>query len=234
MEIIFLWKQVYSVFLSLLPLLYYNISMRSINKYVRLEILVWIIIILVLMLAASLLYRHSQRQYETHKIFMSDIDGLIVGSPVKLMGVQVGYVNDIKIVDDNVYIRFVIKDKDLHLPWGTTATVEFSGMAGSRSLELYPPENHDDGENVDYIRVVNPTRLSKSLSLLYEMYNKFMDICFGISAFSASLNDADLDLELPKDKNNLQFVNFLEFANRWLDNSNNKVSELGNKWRKDK
>ncbi len=208
--------------------------MRSISKYVRLEILVWIIIILALMLVSSLLYRHSQKEYETHKIFMSDIDGLIVGSPVKFMGVQVGYVSNIKIVDDNVYIKFIIKDKNLHLPWGTMATVEFSGMAGSRSLELYPPENVDDGENVDYIRVVNPTRLSKSLSLLYEMYNKFMDICFGISAFSASINAADLDLELPSQKDNLQFVNFLEFANRWLDNSNDKVSELGKKWRKDK
>ncbi len=208
--------------------------MHTSNKYLRLEILVWIIVILVLLLLSSILYRNSQKQYETHKIFMSDIDGLIVGSPVKLMGVQVGYVNDIKIVDDNVYIRFIIKDKDLHLPWGTTATVEFSGMAGSRSLELYPPENIADGENVDYIRVVNPTRLSKSLHLLYEMYNKFMDICFGISAFSASMRAADLDLELPSEKDNLQFVKFLEFADGWLDNSNNKVSELRKKWRKDK
>ncbi len=208
--------------------------MRRFNKYIRLELLVWIIAILIVILAASLFYRHSQKQYETHKIFMSDIDGLIIGSPVKLMGVQVGYINDIKIVDDNVYIKFIIKDKDLHLPWGTTATVEFSGMAGSRSLELYPPESAADGENVDYIRVVNPTRLSKSLSLLHEMYNKFMDICFGISAFSASINAADLDLELPENNNNLQFVNFLEFANRWLDNSNNKASELRKKWQKDK
>ncbi len=208
--------------------------MHSINKYLRIEIMVWIIIILLLMLVSSILYRHSQKQYETHKIFMSDIDGLIVGSPVKLMGVQVGYVNDIKIVDDNVYIRFIIKDKNLHLPWGTTATVEFSGMAGSRSLELYPPKNNDGGENIDYIKVVEPTRLSKSMNLLYEMYNKFMDICLGISAFSASINAADLDLELHSENDDLQFVNFLEFVNRWLDNSNNKVSEIENRLRKDK
>lgn len=207
--------------------------MKNFNKYIRIEILVWIILILAFFLSISVLYRQSQKEYETHKIFMSDIDGLIVGSPVKLMGVQVGYVSDIKIVDDNVYIKFIIRDKNIHLPWGTTATVEFSGMAGSRSLELYPPTGADDGENVDYIKVVNPTRLSKSLSLLYEMYNKFMDICFGISAFNASINAADFALEIPQNNDNLQFVKFLEFTNRWLDNSNNRVSEFGKKLRKD-
>ena len=105
------------------------------------------------------------------------------------MGVQVGYVNRIKIVGDNVYIRFIIKDKDLHLPWGTLATVEFSGMAGSRSLELYPPEDVADGEQVDYIHAVNPTRLSQSMHVLDDMYNKFTDICYGLSSFGAKFEN---------------------------------------------
>ncbi len=206
--------------------------MLNAKKYIRIEILLWIIVLLLILLGSTILWKNSQKEYETHKIFMSDIDGLIIGSPVKLMGVQVGYISDIKIVDNNVYIKFIIKDKNLHLPWGTKATVEFSGMAGSRSLELYPPDKITDGENVDYIEVIEPTRLSKSLHMLYDMYNKFMDICFGIAAFNANMSDADLKLEVTKE--NIQFINLLEFADEWLDNSNNKVTEIGKKLRKDK
>jgi len=212
--------------------LYYNWVMGDKRKSLQLEILLWIAVILLLLLGFSVSYRNGQKQYETHKIFLADVDGLIVGSPVKLMGVQVGYVKKIKIVGDSVYIRFVIKDKDLHLPWGTTATVEFSGLAGSRSLELYPPDGVEEGEQVDYIHVVNPTRLSQSLHLLYEMYNKFTDICYGLSSFGTKLES--IDMNFGEKNSNLQFANFLDFANSWLDNSNNKISELRKKYRKGK
>lgn len=202
------------------------------RRSLHIEIFIWIIAILLLLLAFSVSYHNSQKQYETHKIFLSDIDGLIVGSPVKLMGVQVGYVKRLRVVGDSVYIKFVIKDKDLHLPWGTVATVEFSGMAGSRSLELYPPENVKEGQQVDYIQVQSPTRLSQSLNLLYEMYNKFTDICYGMSAFGAKFQQ--IDLKFAEGNSNLQFANFLDFANHWLDNSNNKISELRKKYRKEK
>lgn len=203
------------------------------SKYLHIEILIWIIAILLLLLGFSISYRNSQKQYETHKIFMADVDGLIVGSPVKLMGVQVGYVNRIRIVGDSVYLRFIIKDKNLHLPWGTVATVEFSGMAGSRSLELYPPNNISEEENVDYIKVVNPTRLSDSMTLLYEMYNKFMDICYSLSHFSAQLSGVEATPCVHKNSS-LQFAKFIEFTNYWLDNSNNKLREFRKKHWKEK
>lgn len=203
------------------------------SKYIHIEILIWIIAILLLLLGFSVSYRNSLKQYETHKIFMADVDGLIVGSPVKLMGVQVGYVNRIRIVGDSVYLRFIIKDKDLHLPWGTVATVEFSGMAGSRSLELYPPQAIVDEENVDYIKVVNPTRLSQSMHLLHEMYNKFMDICFGLSHFGSKLKAFNGELT-EDEKSDLQFAKFVEFKKYLVHNSNNKFSKCGKKYWKDR
>lgn len=210
------------------------------SKYLHIEILIWIIAVLLLLLGVSVSYRNSQQQYEIHKIFLEDVDGLIVGSPVKLMGVQVGYINRMRIVGDNIYVRFIIKDKNLHLPWGTVATVEFSGMAGSRSLELYPPSAIIEEENVDYIKVVNPTRLSHSMSLLYEMYNKFMDICFGMSNFAGQIKNSGIDTLLKNNNTNktknshLQFAKFLEFTNDWLDNSNNKVLKFREKHWKEK
>lgn len=195
------------------------------RKYIRIEILIWIIAILLLCLGFSVHYRNSLKQYETHKIFLADVDGLIVGSPVKLMGVQVGYISRIKIVGDNVYLRFIIKDKDLHLPWGTTATVEFSGMAGARSLELYPPTEGDKEQNTDYIKVMNPTRLSESARMLYQMYNKFMDICFGMSLFGNKLKT----IELPKSSESVDFSDAIDSANKALEDANNKVIILQEK-----
>ena len=203
------------------------------SRFLHIEILIWIIVVLLIILGGTTCYRNSLKQYETHKIFMEDIDGLIVGSPVKLMGVQVGYINRIRIVGDSVYLKFIIKDKDVHLPWGTVATVEFSGMAGSRSLELYPPNSVADGENVDYIKVVNPTRLSQSLSLLYEMYHKFMDICYGLSNFGNQLERINFHIN-SQEFSNLHFEKFLEFTDCWLDNSNNKIFDFTKKYRKEK
>ena len=52
----------------------------------------------------------TEKGEEVHKIFVSDVDGLIVGSPVNLMGVPVGHVTKLKFVrDDEIYIRFIIK-----------------------------------------------------------------------------------------------------------------------------
>ena len=65
---------------------------------------------------------------------MPDVDGLIVGSPVRMMGIEVGHVTKIKPIKDEVFVRFIITEKDLKIPQGTVATVEFSGMAGSKSL----------------------------------------------------------------------------------------------------
>ena len=196
--------------------------MDSKLKYIRIEILIWIIALLLLLLGITVHYRNSLKQYETHKIFLSDIDGLIVGSPVKLMGVQVGYVSKIKIVGDSVYLRFIIKDKNLHLPWGTMANVEFSGMAGARSLELYPPSSESKEQELDYIKVINTTRLSESARMLYQMYNKFMDICFGMSLFGNKLNT----IEIPSSTVEFEISDSINSANKWLDNANSKVIDI--------
>lgn len=78
--------------------------------------------------------------------FLCDVDGLIVGSPVKFMGVQVGYIEKVKIVSNEVYLKIVITAKDVELPKGSIATVEFNGMGGSKSLEIYPPTDESIAE----------------------------------------------------------------------------------------
>lgn len=114
---------------------------------------------------------------------MPDVDGLVVGSPVKFMGVQVGYIEKIKIVREEVYIKVVITDKEVTLPKGSVATVEFNGMGGSKSLEVYPPTQESLAVN-KLIVVQSPTRLNDALGLLSEMFDKIDSITTRMSVFA--------------------------------------------------
>lgn len=90
-------------------------------------------------------------------MFFNDVDGLIKGSPVKIQGYQVGYVSNIAIVNEDVFITFIITDKKLEMPENLSATIAFTGMGGSKSLELFVPPEGSKAKN--YITTIEPRRL---------------------------------------------------------------------------
>jgi preprotein translocase subunit YajC len=208
------------------------------------ELAVWtFVLVLIVSIGVFLFIRHEE-SFETHKIKMPDIDGLIVGSPVNLMGVPVGNVTKTKIInEDEILVKFKIKNRNVHIPKGTMATVEFSGLGGSKSLELYPPiedktvtkdllVNYDK----DYILVERPKRLRDCWSLLYQMYQKIINIASSLSEFGEKMNDADL---IPSDTNAKDTIKFVDYADNWVDNSysnmhNNKkllkIREISNEY----
>ena len=125
------------------------------------ELLIWLIVvfIIVAIINTTKMYIESNDEND-YQVFLQDVDGLIVGSPVRMMGIEVGHVTKIKPVKDEVYVKFVITTPDVYIPQGTRITVEFSGMAGSKSLELYLPQ---EGDYIDkttpLITVMPPKRL---------------------------------------------------------------------------
>lgn len=64
----------------------------NIRVYAWIEFAIWLIIIAIAVLSFRYHNYQSQKQYKSYQIFMEDVDGLIVGSPVKFLGVQIGYV----------------------------------------------------------------------------------------------------------------------------------------------
>lgn len=166
--------------------LMYNCDMRIFNgmhKYVWLEFVVWFFILCVTVAGIKIHCYHKEKSLVTYQIFMPDVDGLVVGSPVKFMGVQVGYIEKIKIVREDVYIKIVITDKGVTLPKGSVATVEFNGMGGSKSLEVYPPTKESLAIN-KLIVVENPKRLNDALGLLSQMFDKIGSITTRMSFFA--------------------------------------------------
>lgn len=198
------------------------------------ELIVWILILTAISSTFIILKNTYKSKLNTYQIFLPDVDGLIKGSPVKLMGVQVGYVNQIDIVENSVYVKFVITKPGLKIPYGSVATVEFLGLGGSKSLELYAPEKAQKIINEKYIIAQPPKRIGDSLGLLNDMFKQFAEITYAISNFMNNVGIIKSEnKKFPTLKNG---ENFIERANIWIDGTsdllNNKIFKKNKKERR--
>lgn len=185
----------------------------------RIELIVWSIILVVLTVIVTTCCILHHNSYESHTIYMPDVDGLIVGSPVCILGIPVGHVVRTTIINDNdVKVKFRITNRSVHLPKGTVATVEFSGLGGSKSLQLYPPNSPKEPNelvgNNHYILVDRPKRLRDSMSLLYQMYNTLMNMIYTTTNFGSELRKVDLP-EMSGGKS--EFNEFLNYADKYMN-----------------
>lgn len=182
--------------------LVYNCGMKifsGMHKYVWLEFAIWFLILCVCISGVRIHNYRKEKALVTYQIFMPDVDGLVVGSPVKFMGVQVGFIEKIKIVREEVYVKIVITDKSVTLPKGSVATVEFNGMGGSKSLEVYAPtEESLAGKKL--LVVQNPTRLNDALGLLSEMFDKIDSITTRTSFFAKETGMGNMESGIKLDE----------------------------------
>ncbi len=189
------------------------------------ELLIWLIVILIITAAAFLFNIHTKNNNNEYNIFMPDIDGLIVGSPVRTMGIEVGHVTKIKPTNEEIYVKFVLHDKTTKLPQGTKATVEFSGMAGSKSLELYlPNEKSYIDSTVPMLSVESPKRLHDAFGLLNEMFKTIGDMIYRSSHFTRKVSE----IEFPESNGNIKDAKeFLNYTNEIIDIQQQRVDNLG-------
>lgn len=200
----------------------------NIRLYTWLEFLIWFIILCLCVFAIRVHRYEKAKALPSYQIFMPDVDGMIVGSPVKYMGVQVGYIKNLKILTDRVYVRFVITEKDVTLPKGVVATVEFSGLGGSKSLELYPPtENSSDR----IVIVQAPKRLNNSISLINDMFLKIDSIGTRFTHFGDEMgviNGGKMKIMPDNIGKNMNE------ANSFVENILNRREMFKNKWKGNK
>ncbi|MBS4760612.1 MAG: MCE family protein [Clostridium sp.] len=148
------------------------------------ELFIWGLLIFSTLFVSLYVYNSNVRKKHTYYVFFKDIDGLIKGSPVKMLGYQVGYVSDISIVNEDVFITFIITDKKLKMPERMSATVEFTGMGGSKSLELSVPDEKTNPKN--YITAVEPRRLQD----FYVYTNQMANLILGMTSDFMKIMDA--------------------------------------------
>lgn len=185
------------------------------------EFLCWLIIILVGVLISVFFYMRFHKIDNDYNIYMPDVDGLIVGSPVRMMGIEVGHITEIKPTNQEVFIRFLIKDKNLHLPNGTIATVEFTGMAGSKSLELYLPDKSSTSNNEQILTATPPKRLHDALGLLNDMFDKIGSIIFTSSYFTDKVKEIDIQTGTKGD-----VEEFLKYSDALVNDATNKANDF--------
>ena len=84
------------------------------------------------------------------------IDGLRVDSPVRLAGIDVGYVGAIALGEGRrAKVTLVIGNPDLPIPADTAAAIETDGIFGEKYVELYPGGDFEvlsNGERVSYVQ----------------------------------------------------------------------------------
>lgn len=151
------------------------------------EALIWVIIISLVIFGIRYHNYQKTKGLKTYQIFLQDVDGLIVGSPVRMLGVAIGYIEQVKIVGDTVYVKFVLNDKNMSIPKGSIATVEFNGLGGSKSLEIYPPTEQSLATN-KLIVTQRPMRLNDSIGLIDDMFDKLTSMIIRGSHFATEIN----------------------------------------------
>ena len=183
----------------------------GIHKYILLEFGIWFLILCAVIAGVRIHYYHKEKELVTYQLFMPDVDGLIAGSPVNFMGAQVGYSEKVTIVANDVYLKIVITDKDVVLPKGSIATVEFNGMGGSKSLEIYPPTDESIASN-KLIVIENPKRLHDSLGLLNDMFDKIGSITTKLSFFAKETGAVDMS----KGINTVEIQSNMTLLDKWI------------------
>ena len=144
------------------------------------EILI-LLLILTLICTGIFLFQKNHFKTHTYKLDFEDVDGIIKGSPVKFMGVIVGHVSDLKYKDKQIIANILITKKEIDIPKCYSAKVEFTGIVGSKSIEIMPPVDTNCEED---IISYNPLRINEFFNSI-QIYNRALEgIDNGLKKFS--------------------------------------------------
>ena len=114
------------------------------KKPILIEIIIWTILLAIIFSGIIFTYSKIFVEPNIYTIQFKDIDGITEGSPVRFMGLNVGYVRKLKSQSKHVNVQILITKKDMKIPNGTVARIEFYGLGGSKSVELMPPDGSCD------------------------------------------------------------------------------------------
>lgn len=200
------------------------------KRAILIEILIWSILLAIIFSIALFSYSKIFVEPNVYTIQFKDIDGITKGSPVRFMGINVGYVRSLKSKDKHVNVQILVTQKDMKIPNGTIARVEFYGLGASKSIELMPPDGSCDVGILtgDTIRLNDVVHEAKSLVEIVEMAEKYIK---GIN--STGLNKLLDDIQSFKDDKikNLgsDLSNIQKEMNKNFDEIRDKQSDIDDK-----
>lgn len=145
--------------------------MINFKKYAfwTLEVIIWIGLFLIPASFISYILNPDLDIKQECTLEFSDINGVIIGSPINFEGYNIGFVKKIELLPNSVLLTLAITQEDYHFPACAKVKIEESGLGGSRSLEIYSCDEDDE-----FGCGLHPQKLKRINELLEEM-NQFMD-----------------------------------------------------------
>ncbi len=133
------------------------------NRAIISDILLWMAVLaLVLGLIWFFAIRLPAKRGQTIVLHFKDANELINGSSVQMLGTEVGYVSNIHIDNERVDVTAQMYPKTPPIPAGSTFTILFTGLGGSKSIEIelpdHPPLTNQPVVSYD---VIEPIRMKQ-------------------------------------------------------------------------
>lgn len=146
------------------------------KRAIIIELIIWTIILFVLFTGVIFVYSKFIVEPNVYDIKFKDIDGITLGSPVRFMGINVGHVRELKAKDKYINVQILVTEKNMKIPNGTVARVEFYGLGGSKSIELMPPDGSNDTGFVteSTIRLADVIKETEGIVEIIELVDRYI------------------------------------------------------------
>ncbi len=136
------------------------------NRAIISDILLWLV--LALLLAYGVYFfaiALPAKRGQTFTLNFRNANEISKGSPVRLMGTDIGFVSDLRIRNDHVEVTIQTDPGSLKIPSGSTFDILFTGLGGAKSVEIAAPETAQPMINGQPIyRVQDPIRMQDVLN----------------------------------------------------------------------
>lgn len=129
--------------------------------------------------------RFDRDQYNTYKAYFDDTSGVAIKAPVKIAGVDVGWVDEIRLLPDGKAELALQIHKNIRLSKNAYAMIHQDGLIGTKSLEI-DPGDPSTGFLVSGSRLSMPGRTPASVG---ELLDQFRDIAATIQDIASSVRN---------------------------------------------
>lgn len=136
------------------------------NRAIISDIVLWVFLTLLL---AFLIYQFAvtlpAKSGQTITLPFRDANEISKGSSVRMMGTEIGFVDDVHILQDHVEIKIQTYPGTLKIPSGARFTILFTGLAGAKSIEVDLPTQPQPRINGHPLYLVEePIRMKDTLN----------------------------------------------------------------------
>ncbi len=156
---------------------------------VGLFVLIGLVSLLYMTFQIKTLEDFKQKGYYIY-VVVDDASGITKKSKVKLRGVTVGYVDSMKLLDNGVKLKLLIKD-GVKIPKGSEVTVAQDNVLGGKYLKIIP------GDSVAYLKpneVIDKYLPSASMEDVMSNINKAVDdVRVLLAKLNKTMNDETID-----------------------------------------